>query len=100
MQEIEGRRRLESKSGRCAAFRCIIKRVGEPQVATLGKVPHRRIVFSPVRSEVFPTGVAARLDSGEPSATTTRGPRCAHRPPSRSGSRDHELGLWYFPVEK
>jgi hypothetical protein len=35
-----------------------------------------------------------------PLATTACGPRCAHRPPSRSGSRDHKLGLWYFPVEK
>jgi hypothetical protein len=72
----------------------------EPPVATLGKVPHRRIRLFPAHGEVFPTGVAARPDSGEPLATTARGPHCARRRPSLSGSRDHELGLWNFPVEK
>jgi hypothetical protein len=38
--------------------------------------------------------------SASPSTTASCGPRCARRPPSRSGSRDHELGLWYFTVEK
>jgi hypothetical protein len=70
------------------------------QLPPLVRFPIIVSVFCPARGEVFPARVAARLDSDEPTATTARGPRCARRPPSRSGSRDHELGLWYFLVEK
>jgi hypothetical protein len=70
------------------------------QLPPLVRFPIVVSVFSPAHGEVFPTGVATRPNSGELLATTARGPQCARRPPSRSGSLDHELGLWYFPVEK
>jgi hypothetical protein len=70
------------------------------QLPPLVRFPIVVSVFSPVHGEVFPTGVAARPNSGEPSTTTARGPPWTCRPPFGHGPPNHEPSPRDFPVEK